>query len=209
MVKQWALKQTVEDADWLVGADIFTPGIGMDALRSLKAPGEAYDHPEFGRDPQPAHMSRYVRLRDTYDEDWGGVHINSGIPNHAFYQAAIAIGGHSWDVTGQIWYEALLASSPTTDFQAFADTTYEKAGRHGHIEQEAVGEAWRMVGIRVTRPVQTRSAPRRFRPPVMAASTAPHDLTSLSQQVDGLSKQVAGLVEMLRPQAGKRAVEKA
>ena len=51
------------------------------ALRSLKAPGTAYDDDVLGRDPQPAHMDDYVQTED----DNGGVHINSGIPNHAFY----------------------------------------------------------------------------------------------------------------------------
>ena len=41
------------------------------------------------------------------NEDNGGVHINSGIPNYAFYLAAAAIGGNSWDKTGRIWYETL------------------------------------------------------------------------------------------------------
>ena len=62
-----------------------TPSQG-DALRSLKAPGTAYDDDVLGKDPQPAHMDDYVQTRD----DNGGVHINSGIPNHAFYLAADA-----------------------------------------------------------------------------------------------------------------------
>ncbi len=85
LVKQWALRQTAEQADWLIGAEIFTPGIEADALRSLKAPGTAYDNEEFGRDPQPDHMSSSCPLPDTEEGDWGGVHINSGIPNKAFY----------------------------------------------------------------------------------------------------------------------------
>ena len=59
------------------------------ALRSMKAPGTAYDDPVLGKDPQPAAMAGYVQT----STDNGGVHINSGIPNHAFYLAAIAIGG--------------------------------------------------------------------------------------------------------------------
>ena len=50
-----------------------------------------------GKDPQPAHMDGYV---DTTDDN-GGVHINSGIPNHAFYLAATALGGHSWEKAGR------------------------------------------------------------------------------------------------------------
>ena len=56
----------------------------------MKAPGTAYDDPVLGKDPQPAHMDDFVET----DQDNGGVHINSGIPNHAFYLAATAIGGY-------------------------------------------------------------------------------------------------------------------
>ena len=54
------------------------------ALRSMRAPGTAYDDDVLGRDPQPDHLRDYVETSD----DNGGVHINSGIPNHAFYLAA-------------------------------------------------------------------------------------------------------------------------
>ena len=48
-------------------------------------------------------MGDYVATTD----DNGGVHINSGIPNHAFYLAATALGGHAWERAGRIWYDAL------------------------------------------------------------------------------------------------------
>ena len=41
------------------------------------------------------------------DEDNGGVHINSGIPNHAFFLAATILGGFAWERAGKIWYAAL------------------------------------------------------------------------------------------------------
>ena len=44
LVKQWSRKQTAEQADWLIGAEIFTPDIDADALRSMKAPGTAYNN---------------------------------------------------------------------------------------------------------------------------------------------------------------------
>src|SRR4051812_49329995 len=53
LVKQWSLGQTADQADWLIGAEVFTPGVGADALRSMKAPGTAYDNEMFGKDPQP------------------------------------------------------------------------------------------------------------------------------------------------------------
>ncbi|HEU0128118.1 MAG TPA: M4 family metallopeptidase, partial [Pseudonocardiaceae bacterium] len=83
----------------------------------------------------------------------GGVHINSGIPNKAFYLTAIGIGGFAWEAPGHIWYEALKASSARTQFQNFADTTYYKAKElYGarSAEQQAVLAAWREVGIHIS-----------------------------------------------------------
>src|SRR3954468_13860380 len=59
VVKQWSTQQTSEAADWLIGAEIFTPALAGDALRSLKAPGTAYDNQLIGKDPQPARMSDF------------------------------------------------------------------------------------------------------------------------------------------------------
>ena len=152
LVKQNFLNQTADQADWLIGAEIWTPGIEADALRSLKAPGTAYDNALFGKDPQPDHMDKWVHLPDTELGDNGGVHYNSGIPNKAFFLTAKAIGGRAWESPGHIWYESLLASNQSTDFQGFADTTFAKAGQlygTGSTQQKAVAEAWREVGIRI------------------------------------------------------------
>lgn len=153
LVKQWFRKEKAEDADWLIGAEIFTPEIDADALRSMKAPGTAYDNAMFGKDPQPDHMDNFMELPDTDDGDNGGVHINSGIPNKAFYLAAIALEGFAWETVGPVWYDALRASNESTEFQEFADTTFLKAGQRygiGSKEQQSVGEAWSDVGIGVS-----------------------------------------------------------
>jgi Zn-dependent metalloprotease len=153
LVKQWSCRQAAEEADWLIGSEIFTPGIEADALRSMKAPGTAYDNSLFGKDPQPAHMSEFVDLPNTEEGDNGGVHINSGIPNKAFYLTAVGIGGFAWEAPGHIWYETLKASSARTQFQDFADTTYFKAKElYGarSAEQQAVLAAWREVGIQIS-----------------------------------------------------------
>ena len=60
LVKQRSLGQTAAQADWLIGAGLWAAGINGVALRSMKAPGTAYDDPLIGKDPQPDHMSRYV-----------------------------------------------------------------------------------------------------------------------------------------------------
>ncbi|MCU1304628.1 MAG: peptidase thermolysin [Candidatus Sulfotelmatobacter sp.] len=146
LVKQMTLGQTADQADWLIGAGLLMPSAGA-ALRSMKAPGTAYDSQVLGKDPQPATMADYVNTTD----DSGGVHINSGIPNHAFYLAATQIGGNAWERAGKIWYVTLTQRlTPTADFQAAADGTYSVAGElygAGSPEQQAVQAGWEGVGI--------------------------------------------------------------
>ena len=104
-------------------------------------PGTAYDDPRLGKDPQGASMDEYV---DTNDDN-GGVHLNSGIPNRAFHLAATAIGGRSWEGAGAIWYAALTGGQvgATTDFAGFAAATVAAAGEHA----DAVRQAWETVGV--------------------------------------------------------------
>jgi Zn-dependent metalloprotease len=152
LIKQWSLKQSARDADWLVGAEIFTPDIKADALRSLKSPGSAFNSPVIGKDPQPDHMTKYVELPDDGPHDRGGVHLYSGIPNKAFYLTAIKIGGNAWEAPGHIWYEALKACNDQTNFQEFADLTSVQAGvlfGANSAEQSVVASAWQEVGITV------------------------------------------------------------
>jgi Zn-dependent metalloprotease len=204
LVKQWARKETADQADWLIGAEIFTPEIDADALRSMKAPGTAYNNAAFGRDPQPDNMSKFVMLPDTDEGDNGGVHINSGIPNKAFYLTAMGIGGHAWEAPGHIWYAALQASSEWTDFQEFADMTHIKAGQlYGpqSAEQQAVVSAWKEVGIRISGVQALAAATSRMRyQPAAAAGNGHHDdaemmrkIEQMSGQLSKLSKEVAGL----------------
>jgi Zn-dependent metalloprotease len=101
LIKQYKLKQTADKADWLIGAGLFTRSVHGVAIRSMKAPGTAYDDRVLGKDPQPAHMSSYI---DT-TEDNGGVHLNSRYPEPAFYLAATALGSEVRKA-GRIWYEA-------------------------------------------------------------------------------------------------------
>lgn len=196
LVKQWSLGQDVNDADWLIGTEIFTPDIQADALRSMKAPGTAYDNDHFGKDPQPDHMDRFVELPDTDEGDWGGVHINSGIPNKAFYLTAMGIGGYAWDAPGHIWYESLLASNEQTQFQGFADTTYAKAGQlYGVMEQGAVAEAWRQVGIRITDAPSGGKGPKGENARGTDPSKVGDTLSALSKKIDTLATQVKKLTK--------------
>lgn len=149
LVKQYTLKQDVDKADWLIGAGLFTKKIKGVALRSMKDPGTAYNDPTIGKDPQPGHMKNYVKTTS----DNGGVHINSGIPNRAFYFTAIEIGGYAWEKAGKIWYLTLRDRlRENSDFQETANLTADVASSlygKGSMEQKAVLNAWDKVGIKV------------------------------------------------------------
>jgi Zn-dependent metalloprotease len=148
LTKQYQLDQTAEQADWIIGEGLFTPDVNGVGLRSMKEPGTAYDDPRLGKDPQPATMDDYVETT----EDNGGVHINSGIPNHAFYLAATKIGGYAWEGAGKIWYHAITSGKvgPTADFAAFAKATVDSAKEvfsDDPAKAAAVTEAWQEVGV--------------------------------------------------------------
>lgn len=147
LVKQRSLGQTAAQADWLIGDGLFTSAINGKALRSMAAPGTAYDDPLIGKDPQPADMAHYVETTD----DNGGVHINSGIPNRAFYLAATAIGGYAWEKAGHVWYVTLRDRlRPESDFKAAATLTIAAAGELFGTRSpvaSAVRAAWKTVGV--------------------------------------------------------------
>lgn len=152
MAKQSIQKETVDSSNWLIGEHLLVGG--KYALRSMKNPGTAYrDHPVFGDDPQTASMDAYD---DTLDDN-GGVHINSGIPNKAFYLASTKLRdydheryAYTWNGTGRVWYEARqrVGSHPT--FSDFASKTVEVAqelfGRESNVEK-ACRYAWGDVKV--------------------------------------------------------------
>jgi len=156
MVKQYNAGNSDE---WLLGRGLFTERVNGEAIRSFAAPGTAFDDPILGKDPQPAHMRDYVRT----SADDRGVHINSGIPNHAFYRVAQMLGGKAWETAGRIWYRALVDElGPRSRFQHCADATWRAAGTlfgNGSAPQDAVLAGWKAVGIDVVTRVQER-APR-------------------------------------------------
>jgi Zn-dependent metalloprotease len=148
LVRQRALGHTAVEASWLIGEGVLAPAIAGVALRSLRAPGTAYDDALVGADPQPAHMRDYL-VDEMID---GGSHANSGIPNHAFYLASLRIGGYAWERTGRVWYETICDETIRNDigFAGFAERTVTTADRLygvGSSESEAILEAWREVGV--------------------------------------------------------------
>lgn len=145
LVRQRHLRESADQADWLIGAGTLVPSLGR-ALRSMSDPGTAFEG-----DRQPGHMDDYVDLPDDNNprNDNGGVHINSGIPNRAFYLVATGLGGNAWETAGSIWFTT-LTERLQSDAQ-FADAARESlavAGdKFGQAEQSVVEDAWRQVGV--------------------------------------------------------------
>ena len=142
MFRQWQAKQNVTNADWLIGKDIMGPGAlarGFTCLRDMSNPAAAHCLA-----PQPTKFSQY--------HDGMDPHESSGIPNFAFYKAAMAIGSKSWKKAGMIWYQALTGSGPNPNMKmgAFANRTRSLAGSLFPSEpavKTAVDNAWTAVGL--------------------------------------------------------------
>jgi Zn-dependent metalloprotease len=142
MFRQWEKKQTVDQADWLIGADIMGPVAkqkGYTCLRNMAAP----------RIPTLAPQRRItLQLRH---RQYGSALFQQA-PNLAFCKAAQAIGGHSWEKTGQIWYKALtgFGPSPNMTMNQFANQTRSVAQSmyEGDASiSKAVDDAWTAVGL--------------------------------------------------------------
>jgi thermolysin len=132
-------------ADYLCGEDVFTPG----GLRSMQNPTQFGD---------PDHYS----IRFTGSADGGGVHINSGIANNAYY-LAIEGGRHRLGAAVQgvgaanraqierVFYRAFTAFlTPSSNFAQARAATIQAArelyGVGGAVEA-AVTQAWTAVGV--------------------------------------------------------------
>ncbi len=91
----------IDRDDWKVGEDVVKTNVfPSGALRDLKDPHNGASTNDFGAGWQPKHVDEAY----TGSQDNGGVHLNSGIPNHAFYLYATAIGK---DKAERVFYRAL------------------------------------------------------------------------------------------------------
>ena len=141
---------------WWIGEDAQTPGVAGDALRYMDRPHNA-DNFGFTSNDDPDHYSE----RYTGTSDSGGVHINSGIPNHVFYLVAkggnhahIAgptVAGIGADKAARIWYKALTTyMTSSTNFAGARAATINAANAlygAGSAEATAVANAWTACGI--------------------------------------------------------------
>jgi hypothetical protein len=144
LVKQWRGRQTARRADWLMGRQMMGPAVKARALRTLTARKAFEDDPLLGTDPQPKHYRDRIRIPDPDV----AAHLNSGIPNYAFYLVATRLGGHAWTRAGAIWYEAMTTISKRSGFRAAARLTTAIARRRfGQRVGRVVADAWAEVGL--------------------------------------------------------------
>ncbi|WP_426450600.1 S-layer homology domain-containing protein [Paenibacillus sp. S-38] len=149
------LAAAFDSEDWLIGEDTGS------ALRSLETPS---------LHGQPDHMRAYQPLHDDVNEekgDHGGVHINSGIPNHAAYLIAkkvdeLKIAGWSGRrVMAHLAYHSLTKYiTPVAEFEDARDgfvasvADWQKANgipaEQAQKVKEAVIAAWTEVGLGYT-----------------------------------------------------------
>ena len=146
VITQHVENQAADTADWLIGDEIMGPTLKGEALRSMSDPGTAFDNPLMGRDQQPAHMDQLY----TGTDDNGGVHINSGIPNRAFYLAAKDLGTEKAVI---IWYRALQNLWSTALFNDAVKEIVRSAGilvDSGEVPKgstQVVRAAFKAVGL--------------------------------------------------------------
>lgn len=174
LIQQRARNVKAKDADWVVGDGLWKDNIKGAGLRNMLKPGTAYDDPSIGKDPQPAHMKDYVKMSG----DNGGVHYNSGIPNRAFAEFAVAMGGYAWEKPAQIWYEALKNAGSNPSFASFAYQTIEAAKKLGSDSDVAkLQKAWEDVGVTPSKDSKDTLTPARKQPgdtkPVGGDNAAP------------------------------------
>ncbi|HJR07520.1 MAG TPA: M4 family metallopeptidase [Pyrinomonadaceae bacterium] len=153
MVERYAQGQTSNT--WKIGEQCYTPGIAGDALRYMDNP-HAASNSGFTADDDPDHYAE----RYTGTGDSGGVHINSGIGNKAFYLVAVGgthhrsgvtVTGIGADAAARIWYRALTTyMTSSTNYKGARTATLNAAAAlygTGSTNYNAVAQAWTACGV--------------------------------------------------------------
>lgn len=139
MIKQWRKKQDADKASWLIGEDVLAAKYGK-AVRSLKAPG---DKKLTWKEDDQIWDARKFRPTDD-------CHRASGIPNHAFYTAAMELGGHSWEKLADIWFQGYDSLYSRATFLDAAHATIGVAAKlhgKGSPAHKAVKAGWAKVNV--------------------------------------------------------------
>jgi thermolysin len=155
MVELYAAGQETPTT-WWIGEKAYTPNTAGDALRYMDTPHRA-GNSGYSADDDPDHYSE----RYTGTSDSGGVHINSGIPNHVFYLlakggphahvAGVPVTGIGADKAAKIWYKALTTyMTSSTNFAGARTATLNAANALygvGSAESVSVAQAWTACGV--------------------------------------------------------------
>ena len=143
----------VDREDYQLAEDIVNPNIfPSGAMRDLADPhnGASPGDPRW----QPKHMDEYVETT----RDNGGVHINSGIPNHAAYRIIESIGREK---TERIYYRAL--TEYLTRSSNFLDCRFavvqSAKDLYGDQSQEAQACALGFAAVGIGEPVPDNDTP--------------------------------------------------
>ena len=138
----------IDRADWKIGEDVVnTSFFPTGALRDLQDPnngGNSLNDPGW----QPKHMNEFQNLPNTPQGDNGGVHINSGITNHAYYRIAINIGkSNAEDIFYRALTQYLVRSSQFIDLRIAAERSAIDLFGNGSAQLAAVQQGFTDVGI--------------------------------------------------------------
>lgn len=138
----------IDRDDWQLGEDVVnTSAFPSGALRDLSNPHNGGNGPQ-DNGWQPQHMNEYQNLPNTPQGDNGGVHVNSGIPNKAFFNFASGIGKNKAE---QIWFKALrdylVKSSQFIDMRNAVERAATDLHGANSPEVTAARSAFDMVGI--------------------------------------------------------------
>ncbi len=134
----------IDRDDWLIGEEIVKlSAFPSGAMRSMSDP-----HNGGNSLSDPGYQPKNVSEQFTGSADNGGVHINSGIINHAYYLFA-ETNGVGKDIAEQVFYRALTtylsASSNFKDMRAAAEIA--ASDLYNQTIVDAVSAAFSSVGI--------------------------------------------------------------
>ncbi len=155
MVESYARGGVVNGDTWKIGEQSYTPATSGDALRYMDNPHLA-GNGGYTSDDDPDHYSE----RYTGTADSGGVHINSGIGNKAFYLAVVGGTHHLSGVTvtgmgstdaAKIWYRALTVYMTSgTNFSGARTATLNAATDlfgSASTQYNKIATTWCAVGV--------------------------------------------------------------
>lgn len=137
----------IERQNWTIGETIIrSTGSSAKALRNLADPHNGTTKGRTGW--QPKTMKEYQKLPNTSSGDNGGVHVNCGIPSHAYYLFSEEIGKEKAE---RVFYRTLTtylsASSQFADLRVGSRLACEELHGKGSPEDSALIMAFDSVGI--------------------------------------------------------------